>query len=71
MAVIVYDVSEEKTFVNVDNWLKEVQMYSNYKVTLVLVANKTDLIKEYNFEKMFEYAKINKMMFFATSAKNN
>lgn len=41
--VLVYDVTEESTFNNIQNWLKQIDQHAASGVTKVLVANKTDL----------------------------
>ena len=41
--ILVYDCTEENTFQNVQNWLKQIDQHANPGVARVLVANKTDL----------------------------
>lgn len=43
MAIICYDITSEKSFQDVQNWIEECRMNANYKVVLVLVGNKIDL----------------------------
>ena len=38
-----YDVTSRDSFENISRWLEETKSYANDKITLVLVANKTDL----------------------------
>ena len=42
-AILVYDVSKEKSYETIPNWLEEFDYHKNEKVPIVLVANKTDL----------------------------
>ena len=42
-ALIVYDVTNEKSFQNVKNWIKEARANANPQLVMMLVGNKTDL----------------------------
>ena len=41
--VLVYDCTEESTFANIVNWLKQIEAHASPGVAKVLVANKIDL----------------------------
>lgn len=41
--ILVYDCSEEQTFNNIANWLKQIETHASDNVVKVLVANKIDL----------------------------
>ena len=41
--ILVYDCTEEITFNNITNWLKQIEQHATDDVAKVLVANKTDL----------------------------
>ena len=41
--ILVYDCTEETTFNNISNWLKQIETHASQGVAKVLVANKTDL----------------------------
>ena len=41
--ILVYDVTQELTFNNITNWLKQIESHANEDVARVLVANKIDL----------------------------
>ena len=41
--LLVYDVTQENTFNNVTNWLKQIEAHASEDVVKVLVANKVDL----------------------------
>ena len=47
-AIIVYDITEKKTLESVDKWIEECKENSGNILLKVLVANKSDLIKEGN-----------------------
>ena len=51
-AIIVYDITNKKTLDTIDKWIEECNNCSNNILLKILVANKSDLIKEGNdFEK--------------------
>ena len=41
--ILVYDVTQELTFNNITNWLKQIDSHASEDVARVLVANKIDL----------------------------
>ena len=45
-ALVVFDVTNRQSFVNVGNWLREIQAGASKSIAIVLVGNKTDLIEE-------------------------
>ena len=67
---IVYDITNEKTFENVDNWFKQAQKEASKEVSIILVGNKCDLESERKItkEKGEEKAKTLNCPFFETSA---
>ena len=70
-SIIVYDITNKKSFLNLDNWLKEVSDNCSKHVKIVLVGNKKDLEEErqVRYEEGKELADKNKMLFLETSAK--
>lgn len=44
--IVVYDITDEKSFISISNWIEDVKNYSNKKVDIVLVGNKNDLIHQ-------------------------
>ena len=42
-ALLVYDITRENTFKNIDIWLKELISINSDKISLVLIGNKSDL----------------------------
>ena len=41
--ILVYDCTEESTFANITNWLKQIDQHAVPNVKKVLIANKTDM----------------------------
>jgi GTPase SAR1 family protein len=39
----VYDVTSQRSFNNVENWLKELKQFADSNIVILLVGNKTDL----------------------------
>jgi len=47
-AILVYDITNQDSFVKVKNWVKELKRILGDKVVLAIVGNKTDLEKDRN-----------------------
>lgn len=45
--ILVYDITSRETFNNISKWLDETKSYSNDKITMMLIGNKTDLDFKY------------------------
>ncbi len=71
--VVVYDVSNQDTFVNVKQWLHEIDRYAGDNVKILLVGNKNDLDskREITYEQGKEYATSIGVEFIETSAKKS
>ena len=41
--ILVYDISSRDSFNNINKWLDQTRSYSNEKITMLLVGNKSDL----------------------------
>ena len=68
--ILVYDCTDEQTFKNVQNWLKQIEAHANQNVAKVLVANKCDKPdKCIDSERGRSLAEQHGLMFFETSAK--
>ncbi|KAJ3444905.1 rab gtpase [Anaeramoeba flamelloides] len=71
--MLVYDVSNEKSFLNVRNWIKNIETNASENVCKMLIANKADLTEE----KVVETSRGEQLAaeygipFFETSAKSN
>ena len=55
--IIVYDISNQETFNNVEKWLEEIDSLTHKRVSRVLVGNKLDLDTEGKREVSYERAK--------------
>ena len=74
VAIIVYDVTNKKTFDEVKKyWYNKIQEIDDKDIIIALVANKYDLYekRQVSNEEGEEYAKSIKAIFASTSAKNN
>ncbi|KAL1952642.1 hypothetical protein VTO42DRAFT_4581 [Malbranchea cinnamomea] len=71
VAVVVYDISNAKSFQNTRKWVDDLRAERGNDVIIVLVGNKTDLNdkREVTTAQGEEEAKKNGMMFIETSAK--
>ena len=69
-ALIVYDITNEKSFDSIKEWVKECKLYSNKDIHLVLVGNKNDLqgMRIITKEQGEELAQEYEMSFFESSA---
>lgn len=70
--VMVYDVTRRESFENLDQWLREVKMYSPNNgegVVKLLVGNKVDLERQVPREEAEEWARNQGMLFLEASAK--
>ncbi|TAQ85023.1 hypothetical protein B7494_g6658 [Chlorociboria aeruginascens] len=71
VAVVVYDITNMKSFQNTKKWVDDVRGERGNDVIIVLVGNKTDLNdkREVTTQQGEEEAKQNNLMFIETSAK--
>lgn len=68
--ILTYDCSEDDSFENISKWIEQIDLYAEFQITKVLVANKIDLpdrvISEHKGKKIAEdYG----LKYFETSAK--
>ena len=73
IALIVYDITNRKSFEELNNWIKGVKEINNNKnVIFGIAANKSDLYEQkvINKKEGEEFAKNNNTLFFETSAKD-
>ena len=71
-ALIVYDITDEKSFDSISKWIEECNKYTNENIIKILVGNKTDLEDQRKISQKIgrEKANDNKMLFFECSALN-
>ena len=69
---IVYDISDKKTFDDVDIWLRDCREICFKNVLIYLIGNKSDLedIRQVTYEEGKNYADENNLVFYETSALN-
>lgn len=70
--VLVYDVTRRDSFENLEQWLKEVKMYSPNNgegVVKLLVGNKVDLDRKVGRDEAEDWARSQGMLFLEASAK--
>ena len=72
LAIIVYSIDNEESFINIDKWLNDVKSQSNPDVKIFVIGNKVDLEdkREVTYEEGENFARDNSMLFYETSAKN-
>ena len=63
--LLVYDVTDEKSFGNIRNWIRNIEQHATESVNKMLIGNKCDMIdkKVYNAEKGTLGKNINNMLF--------
>ena len=71
--MVVYDITNRESFEHLNNWLIEIEKNGNKNVYKLLIGNKSDLNDQrvITKEEGEEFAKINGLEFFETSAKEN
>lgn len=71
VAVVVYDVTNRQSFLNIQRWVEEVRAERGSDVIIVLVGNKTDLVdkRQVSIEEGDSKARELNVMFIETSAK--
>jgi small GTP-binding protein len=71
--IVVYDVTSEQSFKNIQTWLEQIQEYASDDVKIMLVGNKADirLRRVVDFKRGAELAKSLNIPFMETSAKES
>lgn len=72
-ALLVYDVSNRKSFNDLDRWLKEVRTATGDETRVLVIGNKSDLTstREVSLEEAARYAETNGLKVIETSAKDS
>ncbi|XP_042515966.1 ras-related protein Rab-21-like isoform X1 [Macadamia integrifolia] len=70
-ALLVYDITDDETFIRVKNWVKELQQMAPKNIIMAIAANKSDLVRSKKFElqEAESYAASIGAKIFVTSAK--
>ena len=68
--MLVYDISKQATFENVERWLKELRDHAESNIVIMLVGNKSDLRqkRQVSTEDAIAFAETNNLAFIETSA---
>ena len=71
--LVVYDITNKESFEHLNSWLIEIEKNGNKNVYKLLIGNKSDLEEQRAIKKEEgeEFASINGLEFFETSAKAN
>ena len=71
--LVVYDITNRESFGHLNSWLIEIEKNGNKNVYKLLIGNKADLEEQRDIKKEEgqEFASINGMEFFETSAKTD
>jgi len=71
--IMVYDVTDEKSFVNIRNWMRNIEQHASEDVNKILVGNKCDLAEKrmVDWDRGKALAEEFKIDFVETSAKNS
>jgi len=71
--LLVYDVTDEQSFQNIRNWIRNIEQHAADNVDKILVGNKCDMISEKVVETARAQTLANEyqIKFFETSAKSN
>ena len=69
--LLVYDLNDEQSFLNVRNWMRQIKQYAAEEVVMMLCGNKCDMETErvISIEQGQDLAKEFKIGFYETSAK--
>jgi small GTP-binding protein len=71
-ALLIFDLTRQETFNQMENWIKEVNERLEYKIPFMLVGNKSDLIRDgrkLNPQEAKAFAKLHNSLYLETSAK--
>ena len=71
--ILVYDISNRDSFINIAKWLKDARMICNDNVYIILVGNKSDIKfqRKVSTEEGRNFAEENNLDFIEISCKNN
>ena len=66
---IIYDISDQKSFVNIESWINFIKQVNTDESLLVLCGNKNDLERQINYKDGYELAQKNGMFFLKLQLK--
>jgi len=68
---IVYDVTNEQSFLNVETWVNEIKKNISEDIPIILIGNKMDSKRIVPNSEAKDYADKNEFIYIETSAKDN
>ena len=70
--ILVYDITDRRTFDHLNDWLYEIKRYASDNVNILLVGDKSDMEekRQVSYEEGKKFARKNNFTFLETSAKN-
>lgn len=69
--LLVYDVSNIKSFININSWIKNIEEYAINNAEIIMIGNKCDLSREVSESEGQKIAKKYNIKFYETSAKSD
>ena len=73
LAMMVYSIDDRKSFIHINQWLKEIKIQSDPEIKIILIGNKSDLEeqREVSYEEAKKFKDENQLLYFEeTSAKD-
>jgi Ras-related protein Rab-1A len=69
--IIVFDLSDKKSFISITEWLKQIEKHAKENVFKFLVGNKSDLVEQrkVSYDEAKQYADEHELPYIETSAK--
>ena len=70
--LLVYDISDKNSFLNIENWMTNIKEESSDTIPIILIGNKCDLDEQRKIQKEEgeQFANNNNLKFFETSCKD-
>ena len=68
--LLIFDLCNRNTFLNLNNWLKEIEEIAPKDVSIVLAGNKVDMKREVSLEEINKFVEDNFLTYFEISAKS-
>ena len=68
--LLVFDLSNNKTFLNLKKWIKEIKEVAPKNVIVILAGNKVDLKRDVNKEEVEKFSEENNLIYYEISAKD-
>ena len=68
--LLIFDLCNRDTFLNLNNWLNEINEIAPKEVSIVIVGNKVDMKREVSLEEVNKFVEDNFLTYFEISAKS-